>query len=72
VGIIQHSQQRSYTNRSISFISMSCLLIDGRPLFHSYAYKVIRYLTLTDNIRPFPLRDFPDEMEKVEETANFK
>jgi len=51
---------------------MSCLLIDGRPLFHSYAYKVIRYLTLTDNIRPFPLRDFPDEMEKVEETANFK
>jgi len=38
----------------------------------TYAYKVIRYLTLTDNIRPFPFSDFPDEMEKVEETVNFK
>ena len=38
----------------------------------TYAYKVIRYLTLTDNIRPFPFSDFPDEMEKVEETVSFK
>jgi len=30
----------------------------------TYAYKIIRYVTLNDNIRPFPFHEFPEEMEK--------
>lgn len=33
----------------------------------TYAYKVIRYLTLNDNLRPFPFHEFPEEMEKPED-----
>jgi hypothetical protein len=28
-----------------------------------YGYRVMRYLTLNDNQRPFPFSDFPQEME---------
>ncbi len=36
-----------------------------------YAYRLIRYITLNDNIRPFPFADFPQEMESPEESARF-
>ena len=38
----------------------------------TYAYRVIRYVTLNDNIRPFPFNDFPSEMEKPEEPVRFE
>lgn len=38
----------------------------------SYAYRVMRYVTLNDNQRPFPFTDFPSEMEPVEEEPRFK
>jgi len=28
-----------------------------------YGYRLMRYLTLNDNARPFPFSDFPQEME---------
>jgi hypothetical protein len=37
----------------------------------TYAYKVMRYLTLNDNLRPFPFSDFPDEMEQSETPVTF-
>jgi len=30
----------------------------------TYAYKIIRYATLNDNVRPFPFQEFPEGMEK--------
>jgi len=33
-----------------------------------YAYKVLRYLTLNDNKKPFPFSSIPDEFEPPEET----
>jgi hypothetical protein len=29
----------------------------------AYGYRVMRYLTLNDNLQPFPLSEFPQEME---------
>ena len=29
----------------------------------AYAYRLIRYLTLNDNERPFPFTEFPQEMD---------
>ena len=29
----------------------------------AYGYRVMRYLTLNDNVRPFPFSDFPQELE---------
>ena len=37
----------------------------------TYAYKVISYVTLNDNIRPFPFQEFPVEMEKPEDHVVF-
>lgn len=37
----------------------------------TYAYKVIRYVTLNDNQRPFPFSEFPAEMEKAEDPVRF-
>ncbi|GLI35121.1 DUF4389 domain-containing protein [Desulforhabdus amnigena] len=37
----------------------------------TYVYKIIRYMTLNDNERPFPLNDFPQEMEKPGEDVRF-
>lgn len=28
-----------------------------------YGYRVMRYLTLNDNVKPFPFTEFPPEME---------
>jgi hypothetical protein len=38
----------------------------------AYAYKVIRYLTLNENQRPFPFSEFPAEGEKSEEPVRFE
>jgi len=38
----------------------------------AYAYKVIRYLTLNENQRPFPFSEFPAEGEKSEEQVRFE
>jgi hypothetical protein len=37
----------------------------------TYAYKVMRYLTLNENLRPFPFSDFPSEMEQPEADVLF-
>jgi hypothetical protein len=37
----------------------------------TYTYKVMRYLTLNENLRPFPFSDFPDEMEPPETQEAF-
>ena len=37
----------------------------------AYVYRLIRYITLNDNIRPFPFTDFPQEIENPEDTAKF-
>lgn len=39
----------------------------------TYAYKIMRYMTLCENMRPFPFNNFPEEMEKPEDdVVNFK
>lgn len=37
----------------------------------SYGYRVMRYLTLNDNPRPFPFREFPPELEPPEDKVTF-
>ncbi|MEM5787297.1 MAG: DUF4389 domain-containing protein [Syntrophobacteraceae bacterium] len=37
----------------------------------TYNYKLVRYITLNDNARPFPFNDFPPVMEAPEEIAKF-
>ena len=37
----------------------------------AYVYRLIRYITLNDNTRPFPFTDFPREMESPEDSAKF-
>jgi len=37
----------------------------------TYLYKIIRYMTLNDNCRPFPFNDFPAAMEQAEEPVSF-
>jgi hypothetical protein len=37
----------------------------------TYAYKIMRYLTLNDNSLPFPFTDFPPEVEPPVEQVQF-
>jgi len=37
----------------------------------AYVYKLIRYVTLNDNVRPFPFTEFPQEIESPEDSARF-
>jgi len=37
-----------------------------------YAYKVLRYVTLNENEKPYPFRDFPKEMESPETDVFFE
>ena len=37
----------------------------------AYVYRLIRYITLNDNTRPFPFTEFPPEMESPQEPARF-
>lgn len=36
-----------------------------------YVYKLIRYITLNENARPFPFTEFPHELEGPEDSARF-
>jgi hypothetical protein len=38
----------------------------------AYGYRVMRYLTLNENVRPFPFQDFPQELEPPEEGVVFR
>jgi D-alanyl-lipoteichoic acid acyltransferase DltB (MBOAT superfamily) len=38
----------------------------------AYGYRVLRYLTLNDNQRPFPFTEFPQEMEASEGEVRFE
>jgi hypothetical protein len=37
----------------------------------AYAYRLIRYVTLNENARPFPFTEFPAEMDGAEEPVHF-
>jgi hypothetical protein len=37
----------------------------------TYGYRVMRYLTLNENQRPFPFSDFPKEIELPDEEVRF-
>lgn len=37
----------------------------------TYAYRVIRYLSLNENTIPFPFSDFPPEIEPPEQPVTF-
>ncbi|MFO8083704.1 MAG: DUF4389 domain-containing protein [Desulfobacterales bacterium] len=37
----------------------------------TYAYKVLRYLTLNENLKPFPFTEFPKEMESCENDVRY-
>lgn len=37
-----------------------------------YAYRVMRYVTLAENGRPFPFSDFPQEMDQPDAEALFE
>jgi hypothetical protein len=37
----------------------------------TYGYRVMRYLTLNENQRPFPFSDFPAEIELPDEEVGF-
>ncbi len=37
-----------------------------------YAYKVMRYLTLNENARPYPFTKFPENVEQPELEVTFK
>jgi D-alanyl-lipoteichoic acid acyltransferase DltB (MBOAT superfamily) len=37
----------------------------------TYGYRVMRYLTLNENRRPFPFSDFPAEIELPDEEVSF-
>jgi hypothetical protein len=38
----------------------------------AYAYRVMRYLTLNDNERPFPFTEFPKELEPSVSEVKFE
>jgi hypothetical protein len=37
----------------------------------TYGYRVMRYLTLNENLRPFPFSEFPAEIELPDEEVRF-
>jgi hypothetical protein len=37
-----------------------------------YAYRLMRYVTLNENLRPFPFREFPQDMDPPEARATFE
>lgn len=37
----------------------------------AYGYRVMRYLTLNENQRPFPFSEFPGEIEKPDQEVMF-
>jgi hypothetical protein len=37
----------------------------------TYAYRIIRYITLNENTRPFPLTEFPPEVDRPADPISF-
>ncbi len=37
----------------------------------AYAYRIIRYTTLNEHVKPFPFQEFPPEMDPPEEPVRF-
>jgi hypothetical protein len=37
----------------------------------TYAYRLMRYMTLNENLRPFPFSEFPGEIELPDEEVKF-
>jgi hypothetical protein len=37
----------------------------------TYVYRLVRYITLNDNARPFPFSEFPPVIEPPDETVRF-
>jgi hypothetical protein len=37
----------------------------------TYGYRLMRYVTLNENQRPFPFADFPEEIELPDEEVSF-
>lgn len=37
----------------------------------TYAYQIVRYTTLNENIRPFPLTEFPQELDPPVQNPSF-
>lgn len=37
-----------------------------------YAYRLMRYVTLNENLRPFPFREFPPEIDLPETKVSFE
>lgn len=37
-----------------------------------YAYRLMRYVTLNENLPPFPFREFPQDMDPPEARATFE
>jgi hypothetical protein len=37
-----------------------------------YAYRVLRYVTLNENEKPYPFHDFPEEMELPDQEVFFE
>lgn len=38
----------------------------------TYGYRLMRYITLTENQRPFPFSEFPGEIELPDEEVRFE
>ncbi len=36
-----------------------------------YAYRIIRYTTLNEHLKPFPFQEFPGEVEPAQEPVRF-
>ena len=51
--------------------SYSVPLVNFSNKAATYAYKVMRFVTLNENVRPFPFSDFPPEMEKADSPVKF-
>ena len=60
------------------YIFLFITLDYNRPVRHfsnklaTYAYEVIRYITLNKNLRPFPLNDYPEPLEEPVEEVTFR
>jgi hypothetical protein len=37
----------------------------------TYAYRIVRYVTLNENVRPFPMTEFPHEVEQPVDEPSF-
>ncbi|MCU0589622.1 MAG: DUF4389 domain-containing protein [Syntrophobacteraceae bacterium] len=37
----------------------------------TYAYKIVRYITLNEDVRPFPMTEFPPEMDRAVDKPSF-